>query len=111
MFGPARGPAFFTGAIPINDAAFCQIVWRKLDVYSVAGKNSYTMPAQASGDMRKDDVAVIELDGKGRARKNLFDATQHFKRGFFDILSRLGLRRTRRPAGSIARRNVERSVS
>jgi hypothetical protein len=49
------------------------------------------MAAQAAGDVREDDVAVIELDRKGRARKNLLDIADYFKRGFLDVLR--GLRR------------------
>jgi hypothetical protein len=44
------------------------------------------MPTQASGDMREDDVAVIDLDRKGRARKNLPDMPEHLDRSFLDIL-------------------------
>lgn len=46
------------------------------------------MPAQTSGDMRQDDVAVIQLDGKRRARKNLFDAAEDLERRFFEVLRR-----------------------
>ncbi len=46
------------------------------------------MPAQASGDVAEDDVAVIELDGERRARENLLDAADYLKWGFLDILRR-----------------------
>lgn len=36
--------------------------------------------------MRQDDVAVIELDRKGRARKNLLNVADYFEGGFLDIL-------------------------
>jgi hypothetical protein len=43
--------------------------------------------AQTAGDMRKDDVTVVEFDGKHRAWKNLLDASEDLERGFFVILS------------------------
>jgi hypothetical protein len=69
--------------------------------------------AQASRDMGKDDVAVVELDGEGRARENLLNAAQHFKRCFLNVLDRLGFWRAlrARSAFSIARRNVACSLS
>jgi hypothetical protein len=36
------------------------------------------MAAQPARDVRENDVAVVELDGKGRARKNLLDASVDF---------------------------------
>lgn len=52
------------------------------------------MAAQPSGDVRQDDVAVVELDREGRARKNLFDAAENFERRFTGVLCRFGLGRT-----------------
>jgi hypothetical protein len=51
----------------------------------------------------QDHVTVIEFDRKRRARKNLFDATEHLERSFLGILgsARLGYARAG-PAGSIA---------
>jgi hypothetical protein len=49
------------------------------------------MSAQAAGNVRKNYVAVVQLDGKRRARKHLLDASIYFKRGFFSILNRLCL--------------------
>ena len=49
------------------------------------------MAAQPAGNVRENDVAVIELDRKGRARKDLLDIADYFKRGFLDVLR--GLRR------------------
>jgi hypothetical protein len=46
--------------------------------------------AQPSGDVRQDDVAVVELDGKRRARKDLLDAAERLERRFFDALGILG---------------------
>jgi hypothetical protein len=107
LLGSAWGPAFFTCAIAIDDAPLCQVIWGEFHIHAVTGKNSNTVAAQASRDMSKDDVAIVELDGKGRARKNLLNAAQDFKRRFFDALSRLVFCRTRAgSAFSIARRNV-----
>jgi hypothetical protein len=44
------------------------------------------MPTQASGNMPEDDVAIVELDRKGRARKNLPDMSEYLDRSFLDIL-------------------------
>lgn len=44
------------------------------------------MPTQASGNMPEDDVAVIEFDRKGCARKNLPDMSEYLDRSFLDIL-------------------------
>jgi hypothetical protein len=49
---PLGRPAFFAGAIAVNDASLRQIIWRKFDVDVVAGKNLDVMPAQTAGDMR-----------------------------------------------------------
>jgi hypothetical protein len=87
---PWRGPAFFSGAIAVNDAPLRQVVGRQLDLHTIAWENSYTVPAQASGDVRQDDVPVIELDRKGRARKNLLDIAEYLKRGLFHILRGVG---------------------
>jgi hypothetical protein len=46
----------------VDDAAFGQIVGRQLYVDSVAGKNLDVMAAQTPGDMRQNDMAVIEFD-------------------------------------------------
>jgi hypothetical protein len=70
----------------VDDSAFRQVVRRKLDVDAVAGENSDAMAAQAPGDVREDDVAVIELDGERRARKDLLDAADDLERGLFDAL-------------------------
>lgn len=49
------------------------------------------MAAQSSRDVRKDDVAVVELYGKRGARKNLFDAAVDFQRRFLIVFGRVGL--------------------
>ena len=51
----------------------------------------YAMTAQASGDVREDDVTVVEFDRKGRAWKNLLDAPEHFERRFLDVFRDLSL--------------------
>jgi hypothetical protein len=59
---------------------------------------------QTSGNMREYDVAVVELDGKGRARENLFDTAEHLERRFLCILGSVGFRGARTgPAVSSAR--------
>lgn len=70
----------------VDDSAFRQVVRRKFDIDAVAGKNSDAMAAQASGDMRQDHVAVLELDRERCARKDLLDAADDLERGFFDGL-------------------------
>jgi hypothetical protein len=44
------------------------------------------MAAEPSGDVRQDDVPVVELDGERRARKDLLDAAEYFERRFLDAL-------------------------
>ncbi len=80
--------ACFSGAITVYDAALRQIVWREFHVDTVAGKNFDVMTAQAAGDVREDDVPVVEFDGKRGARKNLFDAAVDFQRRLFGVLGR-----------------------
>lgn len=46
------------------------------------------MPAQATGDVRQDDMSVIELDRKGRAGEDLLDAPGDLEGGFLDVLGR-----------------------
>jgi hypothetical protein len=48
------------------------------------------MSTQAPCNVPEDDVAVIELDRKGRARENLLNIADYLKRGFLDILRRRG---------------------
>lgn len=91
MNSPDLNPASLARTITVNDTTLRQIIWRKFDVYAVAGKNFYVMPAQTAGDVRKDDVAVIEFDGERRARKHLFDAAIHLERGLLSIFRRLCL--------------------
>lgn len=51
--------------------------------------------AQSSRNVRKDNVAVVELDGKRGARKNLLDAAIDFQRRFFVVFGRVSLGDTR----------------
>lgn len=91
MNAPERlGPACLARAIAVDNATFRQVIWRKFDVYAVAGKNFDVVPAQPAGDVRENDVTVVEFDGKRRAGKHLFNATEHFERGFSVVLGGLG---------------------
>lgn len=58
------------------------------------------MASQPSGNVRENDVTVFEFDGKGRARKNLFDASERFERGFLNVLGSVAFRRPRRGLSS-----------
>lgn len=49
------------------------------------------MATQAAGDVGQDRLAVLELDGEGRARKDLLDGPEQLQRGLFRDL------RDRRP--------------
>lgn len=61
------------------------------------------MPAQASGDVRQDDVAVIQFDGKRRAWKDLFDAAEDLERRFLGVLGKgCGFRGPRAGLTSVA---------
>jgi NhaA family Na+:H+ antiporter len=52
----------------VNDAAFRQIVRRQLDGDGVAFQDADVMFAHLARDVRGHDVAVLELDAKGRVR-------------------------------------------
>ena len=98
MNAPERlRPASLARAIAVNNAALRQVVWRKLDVYPVAGKNFDAVAAQTAGDVRQNYVAVIEFDRKRRAGKHLLYAAEDLKRGFAVVLSRprFGIARVR----------------
>jgi hypothetical protein len=83
------GPACLARAIAVDNAAFRQVIWRKFDVYAVAGKNLDVVPAQTAGDVRENDVTVVKFDGKRRAWKHLFNASEHLERGFSVVLGGL----------------------
>jgi hypothetical protein len=51
----------------------------------------------------EDDVTILELDGEGRAGKDLLDGTGNLQSSFFDDLSRLALGYTLSFWSSIAR--------
>jgi len=70
----------------INDAAFRKVIRRKFDVDSVTGQNSDPVTAHAPCNMRENNVAVVKLYGKCRARIDLFDATGNLDRALFDIV-------------------------
>jgi hypothetical protein len=76
----------------INDAALRQVVWRKLDVYAVAGKNSDSTTTHSPGNMSEDDVAVVKFDRECRTREDLLDATAYLDGALFDVLSNVGFR-------------------
>lgn len=82
--------ALFAGAITINDSAFGKVVWRKFEIDSISRKNFDAVAAQTSGDVGQNDVAVVELDRKRRARKNLLDGSANLDRSLFDRLRGLG---------------------
>jgi hypothetical protein len=88
-------PACLARAIAVNDATLRQIIWRKFEVDAVAGKNFDAMPAQTSSDVREDDMAIIQLYGKRRARKDLFDASEHLQRRLAVVLHGFGFGKAR----------------
>jgi hypothetical protein len=70
------------------------------------------MPAQAPGDVRENDVAVVELDGEGRAREDLLNAAEDLDRRFLYICGYVGFGRPRPAlffAGSITNSDESRS--
>ena len=81
-----NGSALFTGAMAVDDAALRQVVRRKLDVDAIAGKNSDAVAAEASCDVREDDVTVLQFYGERSARKDLLDAADDLERGLLDGL-------------------------
>lgn len=85
--------AFLTCAVAIHDATLRQVVWRKFDVYAVARENPNTVPAQSPSDVGQDDVAIVELDRKGCARKDLSNAPRYFEWSFLEVLGRAGFGR------------------
>lgn len=100
LLGPAarrRQPlyrfALLTRAVAIYDATLRQVVWRKLDVYTVSRKNPDAMPAQTPGDVGQDDVTVAKFDREGCAWKDLFNASYDFEGRFFNGLRGAGFDR------------------
>jgi len=83
---PKLRSAGLARAIAVNDSTLRQVIWRKFDVYAVAGKNFYVVPAQAAGDVCEDDMPVVEFDGECRAREHLFDAAENLERRFPVVL-------------------------
>jgi hypothetical protein len=45
--------------------------------------------SQAPGDVRENNVAIVQLDGKRRAGKNLFDTAVDFQRSLFVVFDAL----------------------
>ena len=89
MNGPERlSPACLARTIAVDDAAFRQIVWRKFDVYAIAGKNFDAMPPQTTRDMRENDMAVVKFDGKRCAWEHLLNAAEHLDRRFAVVFHR-----------------------
>jgi hypothetical protein len=43
----------------INDATLGQVIGRKLNIYSVTGKNPDSVPAHAAGNVSEDGVTVF----------------------------------------------------
>jgi hypothetical protein len=78
-------PACFSRAVAVYDATLGQIVRRKFDVDAVTWKNFDAMPAQTSGNVGQNYVAVVEFDRERRAWKHLLDAAVNFKRRLFVV--------------------------
>src|SRR5690606_29510899 len=55
-------------ARPIDDAALRQVVRRELDRDPVAFEDADIVFPHSAGDVRGDDVPVVELHAKGRVR-------------------------------------------
>src|SRR6185437_65504 len=89
---PFLAPARFARAIAVDNAALRQIVRREFDVHAIARKNFDVMAAQTAGDVRENDVSVVEFDRKGRAGKHLFDASVDLQWRFFEVFGRVGFR-------------------
>jgi len=51
------------------------------------------MAAQAPGDVRENDVAVVQLDREGRARENLLNAAEDLDRRFLYVRGYVGFGR------------------
>ncbi len=77
--------AWLSRAVAVHDAALGQVVRRQFDVDTVTWKNFNAMPAQTSGNVGQNHVAVVQLDGKRRARKHLLDAAVNFERRLFVV--------------------------
>ena len=82
--------ARFSGAVPVDDTTFSQVVGRHLKIDTVSRENLDPVPTQTAGDMSEDGHAVFELDGERRTRKNLADRSEYFDRLFFGGLGGLG---------------------
>jgi hypothetical protein len=80
------GAPLGTRAVPINDSAFRQIVWRQFNVDAIAGKYPDSVAAHAAGDVGEDGMAVFELYGKCRTGENLFNAAGYLDRALLRVL-------------------------
>ena len=75
-------PASFAGAVPVDDAALGEVVGGHLEIDPVAGEYLDAVAPEASGDVCQDRLAVLEFDGEGRTRKDLFDGAEQLEGGF-----------------------------
>jgi hypothetical protein len=77
------GAASLACAIPVDDAAFGEIVGRDLEIDAIARENLDAMAAQAARDVREDRLTRLEFYRERRARKDLFDRSEEFERRLF----------------------------
>ena len=60
-------------AVPVGNAAFGEIVGRHFEFYFVSGENANVKLPHFPGDMRQNDVVVLELYAKHRVGEHLGD--------------------------------------
>jgi hypothetical protein len=80
--------ASFAGAIPVDDASLGKVVWRHLELDTIAEQQLNTMTPQAAGDMGQDGVPVFKLNRKRGARIDLFYGSEKLEWSFFRCIGR-----------------------
>src|SRR5690606_4203657 len=69
-------------AVAEHDPSFREVVGRELDRDPVARRHAYVVPPHLARQMRRDDVAVVELHAEKGVREGVDDGALHFDRLF-----------------------------
>lgn len=67
----------------VGDAAFGEIVWRKLEGDSIAGEDADSIAAQLACEVGQDGPLLIQLNAKLPGRELFYDGACDFNAIFF----------------------------
>lgn len=67
----------------VSDAAFGEVVWRKLEGDSITGEDADTIAAQFTGEVGQDGSFLVQLNAKLSGRELFYDGTCDFNAIFF----------------------------